>query len=71
MNETLVRNYVKALARAHTATGAAKLLGISATSVARIAADLPVQRGTLALVEQRAREGVSAMAVTAAPLPTA
>lgn len=74
MNESLARAHVKALIQQHGISGAARALGMSAATVARIAADAPVQSGTLAKIALLAGHLVPAptpLAVSSAPLPTA
>jgi hypothetical protein len=73
MNESLARAHVKALVKQHSVSGAARLLGMSAATVARIAADAPVQEGTLAKVALRAGQLVSApapVALSSTPIPS-
>ena len=71
MNESLARAHVKALIKQLGINGAARALGMSAATVARIAADAPVQSGTLAKVALLAGHLVPApLAMSSAPLPS-
>lgn len=73
MNESLARAHVKALVKQHGISGAARALGMHAATIARIAADAPVQAGTLARVAMLAGHLVSApapLAISYVPQPS-